>query len=320
VRGLILVVMLAGLVTGAIWLLIPRGPANPDRFLRHRGRLVGSTARDSVGAGGRILREIELEGAGGLHVRGRLSLPPGAGPFPAIILQGGLATGSRVITFIPEPGPMVWASLDYSYRMPRHAGFFTVLRQLPRMRRSAEQSVAGLWLCLDYLESLPEVDPARTLLLGGSLGAPLVAIAGALDARFEGVGLLYGGADLARVAEARLPFRSPIARSISRMLLRPWLDPVDPANFVPRISPRPVLLVNGREDTELPRQSVDRLRAAARDPKTLVWVDTPHKVQGNPALTEPVARAVWAWVAAEGWMEPRDIPVAPGPIGSPAGR
>jgi len=294
--------LILGLIAAGLgWLYVPRKPADPERFLKHRTAIVSVHARDSVSSEGRLLREIELQTEEGLRIEGRLSLPPGDGPFPAVILQGGLNTGSKVLFYLTEPGPVVWAGLDYPYRLPRRAGFVTVLRAMPRLRAKTEETVGALLVLLDYLESLPQVNPDRTIILGGSLGAPFAALTGAIEPRFEGVGLLYGGGDLARVAEARVPFHSPLARACTRMLLRPWLDPVDPIHFVPRIYPRPVLLVNGREDTDIPRHSVDLLHAATREPKTIVWVDTPHKVQGNAALTDSVTQVVWAWLERQGW-------------------
>ena len=206
-----------------------------------------------------------------------------------------------MVFFLTEPGPVVWAALDYPYQMPRRAGFLSVLRAMPHLRAKTEETVGALLVLLDYLESLRQVDPGRTVILGGSLGAPFAALAGALEPRVEGVGLLYGGADLARIAEARLPYHSSVARACTRRLLRPWLDPVDPSKFVPRISPRPVLLVNGRSDTDLPQRSVLLLHAGARNPKTVVWIDTPHKVQGNAALTDSVTNVVWTWLDRQGW-------------------
>jgi fermentation-respiration switch protein FrsA (DUF1100 family) len=295
--------MVAVVTATLLWLFLPRPAAKPDRFLAHRGRIVNVDTRDSVTATGRTLRMFEIESTTGLRVRGLLSIPEGGGPFSAVILQGGLATSQRALLFVPEPGPRVLASMEYPYRMPHRAGFFTVLCELPRMRRSADRAVAGLFLVLDYLESLPQVDPSRTVIVGGSLGVPFATLAGAIEPRFEGVALLFGGGDLAQIAEARVPFRSSLLRNVSKMLLRPWLDPVDPVRFVSRIAPRPVLLVNGRRDTDIPAASVALLHQAAREPKTVVWVDTPHRVQGNAAFSEVVAGAVWDWMEGQGWGE-----------------
>jgi dienelactone hydrolase len=294
--------LLAGIGCGFAWLFVPRKAADPERFLQHHIRIAKVAALDSLASDGRRYRDLELETETGLRIHGRLSFPPGEGPFPAVILQGGLNTGSKVLFFLIEPGPVVWASLDYPYRLPHRAGFFTVLRAMPHLRQRTEETVGALLVLLDYLESLREVDPSRTAVLGGSLGSPFAALAGAIEPRFEGVGLLYGGADLARIAEARLPYHSALARAGTRRLLRPWLDPVDPSKFVPRISPRPILLVNGRADSEIPRSCVLALHAAARNPKTIVWVDTPHKVQGNAALMDSVAQAVWMWLEEQGWL------------------
>ena len=290
------------MIAALLWLFVPRPPADTKRLTAHRGRIANVATSDSITGEGRILRTFEIESTTGLRVRGLASFPIQNGRFPAVLLQGGLNTSSRALQFVPHPGNRVLASMEYPYRMPRRAGFFTILRELPRMRASTDRAVAGLLLVLDYLESLPEVDAGRTIIVGGSLGVPFAAMAGAVEPRFEGVGLLFGGGDLISLVKARLPFRSTVLRDVSGLLLRPWLDPVDPTRFVPRIAPRPVLLVNGRQDTYIPKACVDVLHAAAQEPKEIVWVDTPHRVQAT-AFADTVAQAVWTWMEREGWGE-----------------
>ena len=301
-RALISTLVVIPMIAALLWLFVPRPAADAGRLTAHRGGIVNVSFRDSVIAGNRILRTFEIESTTGLRVRGLASIPGQNGRFPAVLLQGGLNTGSKAVTFVPHPGNRVVASMEYPYRMPRRAGFFTILRELPRMRASTDRAVSGLLLVLDYLESLPEVDATRTVIVGGSLGVPFAAMAGALEPRFEGVGLLFGGGDLTRLVKSRLPFRSAIPREVSALILRPWLDPVDPARFVPRIAPRPVLLVSGKQDTYIPKPCVDVLHAATGEPKEIVWLDTPHRVQGT-AFADTVAQVVWSWMEREGWAQ-----------------
>jgi fermentation-respiration switch protein FrsA (DUF1100 family) len=86
----------------------------------------------------------------------------------------------------------------------------------------------------------------------------------------------------------------------------PWLEPEDPTHFIPRIAPRPVLLVNGRGDRQIPEASARMLFEAAREPKRQVWLDTPHRIQGEPELTALVSGAVFSWMRERGWL-PRDM-------------
>ena len=301
-RAAIWAMVIFPMIAALLWLFVPRPPADIKRLTAHRGRIANVAASDSITAEDRILRTFEIESTTGLRVRGLASLPRRNGRFPAVLLQGGLNTSSKALTFVPHPGNRVLASMEYPYRMPRRAGFFTILRELPRMRESTDRAVSGLLLVLDYLESLPEVDANRTVIVGGSLGVPFACMAGAVEPRFEGVGLLFGGGDLIRLVKARLPFRSKIPREVSGLLLRPWLDPVDPTRFVPRIAPRPVLLISGRQDTYIPKPCVDELHDAAREPKDIVWVDTPHRVQAT-AFADTVALVVWNWMKREGLGE-----------------
>jgi fermentation-respiration switch protein FrsA (DUF1100 family) len=54
------------------------------------------------------------------------------------------------------------------------------------------------------------------------------------------------------------------------------LQPFDVARWVARISPRPVMLVNGKKDPAVPVVDALNLAAAARDPKTVVIHDGGH--------------------------------------------
>lgn len=54
------------------------------------------------------------------------------------------------------------------------------------------------------------------------------------------------------------------------------LKETDPVRHVGDISPRPVLMINGRRDTVVPPQCADELFAAAREPKEIIWHDSDH--------------------------------------------
>ena len=53
-----------------------------------------------------------------------------------------------------------------------------------------------------------------------------------------------------------------------------------PEKWIPRVSPRPVVMLNAEEDERIPRRSVDALWNAAKEPKQIVWLPGLH-MQGN---------------------------------------
>jgi pimeloyl-ACP methyl ester carboxylesterase len=50
-----------------------------------------------------------------------------------------------------------------------------------------------------------------------------------------------------------------------------WASDVSPLAAMPRLAPRPVLLIQGTMDTRTPVDSTNRLHAAAREPREL-WI------------------------------------------------
>lgn len=57
---------------------------------------------------------------------------------------------------------------------------------------------------------------------------------------------------------------------------------VDPARFIGRISPRPVLILSGLDDRTIPRANARLLQAAARRPKTIVNYRGGHDPASGP--------------------------------------
>ena len=81
---------------------------------------------------------------------------------------------------------------------------------------------------IDYLQTRPDLDPDRIALYGVSLGAQLAPVYLAIEPRLRTGVLLFGGFET-------------------------WSMPAeaDPVNFAPRVR-QPVLMVNGRDDFDLP--------------------------------------------------------------------
>jgi fermentation-respiration switch protein FrsA (DUF1100 family) len=154
-------------------------------------------------------------------------------------------------------------------------------------------------LAVDYLSSLPDVDPARIEGVGVSLGAPFMVIAGALDRRLGRVWSIHGsgGSYGPLAANLRQTLRFPPARAAvagigSLLISGPRLAP---ERWVGRIAPRPFVMLNARDDEQMPHPFVRRLYESAREPKQMIWVPGGH-VRAKPELVRPLVDTVLARV------------------------
>jgi dienelactone hydrolase len=124
----------------------------------------------------------------------------------------------------------------------------------------------------DLLVADKGVDATRIALVGRSRGAIAASIAGAIDRRFRGVAMLYGG-HFDALETSHLPAACP-------------------ANYIGRIAPRPLLMMNGTEDSDMIRdRSVEPLFKLARQPKRIIW--TPG---GHMFMTEEHRAALIQWL------------------------
>ena len=220
----------------------------------------------------------------GDRVPGRLLLPPnGPGPFPLVLLQHG-AGGSKEASYLAAAaGPWVRAgaavaSIDFPLHGERASAKLSIdlLRGLAGAAPTAvgqtlrlglvRQAVTDLRRAVDALSEHPLIDPNRVAYAGFSMGAILGALFCSTDERPRAAVLALAGGG----------FGPP---------------EVDPARFIPRFAPRPLLFVNAERDEVIPRGATEALYAAAGDPKQIVWFDTNHGGLRGVAL-----KTMWAFL------------------------
>jgi len=216
---------------------------------------------------------------------------------PAILAIDGYDWGKKVVSLFEDTSYAVLISFDWpDDKGTRYQGM-NIGPFLVHIRRALMRMVSMVPVVVDYLERRPDVDPEKILVVGASLGVPIAVDAAAIDPRLRAAILLYGGGNLTKLAEHGA--RATVPQSWKRKVMGWWvgaaLAPVEPLKYVGRISPRPVLMINGNEDESIPRECVLALYGMAREPKELIWLETSHVAPEMKELVGRMEQIVGQW-------------------------
>ena len=233
--------------------------------------------------GGVRLRRIRYTGGEHVRVPAVLLQPAtGDGSRPAMILQHGANTGKDDY-YIQAPARR-WAKQGWTVLaidLAEHGERATTTPTDPLIRRRLigtpsfiVQSVADLTAGVDVLTATLGVDPARIGYAGFSLGGMLGTVFTAREPRIRAAAIVIAGS----FAYTRYWERGETAEDRARR--RAAAEATDPAFFAAAISPRPFLMVNTTDDPIFPREAVETLFAAAREPKELRWRPGTHHQWG----------------------------------------
>lgn len=236
----------------------------------------------------RQIRRFRFPGFDGQTVPAVLAMPARReSPLPCIVFLHGIMDHKDSLDFGDVTGTVLaqgyaLASFDQATcgerKLPKGA---SPLALLAAFRTRAAANVLESRRLLDYLTTLPEIDPQRIYFCGASFGVISGTCAAAMDARYKAVALIYGGGDL---------YTLPSATYV-RQQLGGWLWPAqwtswylgsafDPLRFVGQIAPRPVFIGNGKADRIIAHASAEALHTAALEPRELRWYEGDH--MGTP--------------------------------------
>ncbi len=249
------------------------------------------------------LYRLTFRSPSGRPARAMLRITPDStgGRMAGVVVAGGFGSGWRAAEFLdPEPGFAV-LSVDYPYG--GHRSRIPVGEILVRGRdlwRATHEVSRLLVAAGDYLAGRPDIDSTRVTLIGASLGVPFALHAAAESARFRALALLYGCADLGEWVALNLQGMPRWLRGglgwLAALLYRDY----EPARLVGRVSPRPVLLVNGRGDPRVPADAARRLYNAAGNPREQIWIDGAHIGSGERELLGRLLRVTVGWLRKVG--------------------
>ena len=253
-------------------------------FFRYDAHLpFNARVLDSEGSVPGIRREhLVFDSTPGVQVHARLHRPQDAAANApsAIFLHGGVARGKDApnielnAQFLARAGWNVLA-IDMMYFGERRTDLLTTFTEQEKHERLynqpslylswVTQTVKDVGRALDFLVREQKLDPDRIVLIGFSRGAIVGTIAGAVERRFRSVALLYGAHFDA--------------------LEREHLPAACNANYIGRISPRPLLAINGIHDMDhVKATSVEPLLKLAKPPRETIWADTGHQSVLNDEL------------------------------------
>jgi len=221
-----------------------------------------------------------------------------------ILVMNGFDTGKKVISLFKSTEKAVLISFDWPYEGQRKFKGADIGPFLPHIRRSIFRAVSVVSTMVDYLQQRDDVDPEKIFVIGASFGAPFAVNAAAVDQRIKAVILLYGGGDIGKLVESssKRQVTTALGRKILGWFIAGLLAPVEPLKYVDQISPRPLLMINGKQDQSIWGESAQLLFDQAREPKKIIWMDTPHVKPKLSDLTQIIEKTMKEWLENEGLL------------------
>jgi acetyl esterase/lipase len=239
--------------------------------------------------------------AGGESLRLDACVPPGRGPFPAVLLVhgGGWSGGDRTRAARPLLEPLTRAGvawLSIGYRLAPKHHYPAPVEDVEAASRWAKAHASRL-----------RIDPQRIALFGESAGGHLVAATAVRmkeDTRLAAVVALFAPVDLESDTERRGGLSASLQGLLGRAALdeatRSLLREASPIRHV-RPGLPPFLLVHGTADMSVPYEQSPRFQKALREagvPCDLVTVpDGTHGTSRWDGLAPGWRDEVVAWIA-----------------------
>ncbi len=224
------------------------------------------------------LHDVSFSTSDGLTLRGWFS--PGTRGAAVVLVHGG--NGDRTQLF---PEALVLA---------RHGYGFLAYDSRANGESDGDATSWGdrerrdVVAALDFVSARPEIDPKRIALLGFSVGGTSAALVAASDTRVRAAILAPVWTSLSEELWSKGGRLRPITQ-------RAWVagleragvdvDAVRPIDRVADVAPRPLLFITGTSDRDTPVPVMQRMFAAAREPKDL-WI-VPGADHGTYLKTAP---------------------------------
>ncbi len=214
------------------------------------------------------LAHISFTNSKGQTVPGLFLRPKADGVYPCVLLLHGLGSNKETMTnrfgrALAAKG-IASLALDADLHGERKPADGASPRDAMAFGNVMRGGIVDYRMALDYLKTLKDLDSARIGLLGYSMGAFMGSILSGVDDRVKSTMLCVGG--------------DPIKAMISSLPegIRDAAQSLCPSNYIGHISPRPVFMINGKQDTTVREDAAKLLQDAAKQPKEILWADAGH--------------------------------------------
>ena len=249
---------------------------NIKEVFAYASEAVADVARRELGhtPGARVF-DLSFPSPAGGRVTAYLVLPQAGRPPPVIVFHH-WGFGSRS-SFLSEA--RAYAEIGVASLLVDAPHMGSRGRGLPPVQLSEvainylKTAVTDVRRALDVLDQSREVDGARTVYVGHSLGGAFVGHLAAVEPRFRGLAAMAGPP---RISRTWSPRPNPKYRDT--------VEPYDGENFI-GFAERPILLQFGKSDRFVPEREAQRLVRAAPEGATVHWYDAGHALNAE-ALTD----------------------------------
>ncbi len=209
-------------------------------------------------------------------VTGLLSLPKkGTSPLPVIILMHGLGDHKAVDyveygndLFLKNGYAVMRIDIsDHGDRKKNFHDFDLTGTNKYWTRNIITQTVFDLRRAIDFIETRKELNPKKIGYYGISLGGIIGTVFCGVDDRIKVPIVALAGGQL------NLLYKKDALSNASK----DFTSIIEPLNFVARISPRPFLMLNAKNDEIVPPVMSNLLFYKAEEPKEIIWYDAKHR-------------------------------------------
>jgi alpha-beta hydrolase superfamily lysophospholipase len=237
----------------------------------------------------------------GITIVGEMRVPGDEAAYPAVCICHGIPSGKPA-----DPGDRGYPGLADRFCL---AGFVTLIFNFRGTGASGGDFDMLGWTrdlggAVEYLHTCPKTDRSRIHLMGFSGGAAASAYVAAHDARVARLVLCACPAEFRRiVVEKRADFSIEHFRQIGLIRdsdfprsLDDWTNnfrEVTPVNWIDKIAPRPLLILQGQDDDLIEEEQAWRLYEKAGEPKEIAIVaGAGHKLR----LSDEAMGIARAWL------------------------
>ncbi len=263
---------------------------------------LNATTDETIDRGTFTQYHITIDSTDGRRLPLLLFVPTkGAAPFPCIMVQHGYNQDKSfsmlfASTFAQKGMAVVAIDLEY-HGERKQPGKDVISTDIPSNATALHQTAMDQMRAIDYVSSRSDIDSHRIGYLGVSLGSFMGSITTGIDSRFKAVVLMVGGGDWGILYElTQISTMQPIrdlyaSKGLTAADYKTDMQIVEPLTFIPRLSPRPLYMMNCKGDKLVPKPTTDALYAAAQDPKQIEWYTCGGPEQHIPPMEKVPGQA-----------------------------